>query len=303
MKIGLIDIDRSKKFPNLALMKISAYYKNKGDIVEFYDPMFGGIYDIVYVSKIFDYSCDYQYQIQAKEIIYGGVGYDLENKLPNEIENTFPDYELYNFIDGKSAYGFLTRGCPRQCSFCNVSANQGKVARKVADLTNFWNGQKNIVLLDPNILACKDWKKLFQQLIDSESWVNFTQGLDIRLLNNEKIKMLNKIKAKSIHFSWDNPKDKIIEKQFNKVRKKLDFTERELIVYVLSNFDTTLEEDLYRITELSKLGYTPYLMIFDKHKLPKGHILKKIQRKVNNRRIYRSIIKDLKNTLEELIGV
>ena len=300
MKIGLIDVDKSNKFPNLALMKISAYYKNKGDVVEFYSPMFGGMYDIVYVSKIFDYSLDYLYPINSKKIVYGGVGYDLKNKLPKKIENTYPDYNLYNFVGDNTAYGFLTRGCPRGCSFCNVTENQGKITKKVANLSDFWNGQKKIVLLDPNILASSDWNELFQQLIDSKSWVDFTQGLDIRLLDNEKIEMLNKIKTKSIHFSWDNAKDKVIENKFKEVRKILLFRDRELIVYVLSNFDTSIEEDIYRIIELSKMGYTPYLMIFDKDKLPKGHKLKKMQRMINNRFIYQSIKNNLLENLLEI---
>ena len=301
MKIGLIDIDKSKKFPNLALMKISAFHKNKGDSVEFYQPLFNIGYDIVYVSKIFSYSKNYEYPINSKKIIYGGVGYDLKNKLPKKIENTYPDYNLYNFVGDNTAYGFLTRGCPRGCSFCNVTENQGKIAKKVANLSDFWNGQKKIVLLDPNILASSDWNELFQQLIDSKSWVDFTQGLDIRLLDNEKIEMLNKIKTKSIHFSWDNAKDKIIENKFKEVRKNLLFRDRELIVYVLSNFDTTIEEDIYRILELSKMSYTPYLMIFDKDKLPRGHSLKKMQRLINNRFIYRSIVLDLEKKLREVI--
>ncbi len=284
MKIGLIDLDNTGTFPNLALMKISAYHKNKNDLVEWYQPMFGGAYDIVYVSKVFSWSKDYPYIINSKKIIYGGVGYGLENKLPKEIENTFPDYELYKYVKNE-AYGFLTRGCPRNCDFCNVSQHQGKISKKVADLKNFWNGQKTIKLLDPNILACKDWKELFQQLIDSKAKIDFTQGLDVRLLTEEKIKYLNKMKIQSIHFAWDNADEKTFE-YLEKYRKLLKFDKRQLKVYMLVNFNTTLEQDLDRIYRLRKLDYVPYVMRFKDYncknpKLQKGDIYNKIAKWCN----------------------
>lgn len=202
MKIGLIDVD-GHDFPNVALMKISAYHKKRGDSVEWYDPMFSPDLDIVYMSKIFSFTPDYQYPIRAKKIIEGGSGYCIENingkeyynkakdaPLPFEVEHTFPDYALYGIKD--TAYGYLTRGCPRGCDFCHVEAKEGRKAYKCADLSEFWNGQKNIVLLDPNITACRDWKNLFQQLIDSKAYIDFSQGLDIRLMTEEKAEMLKK---------------------------------------------------------------------------------------------------------------
>lgn len=113
MRIGLIDVD-SHNFPNLALMKISAYHKVKGDTVEWAIPMLK--YDIVYQSKVFDFSPDENTCIQCEQLIKGGIGYDLENKLPQEIETIYPDYSLYG---EKKAYGFLTRGCPRNCRFAS----------------------------------------------------------------------------------------------------------------------------------------------------------------------------------------
>ena len=193
MNIGLIDVD-SHNFPNLALMKISAYHKSKGDYVEWYDHMSAstGIkhYEKVYVSKVFDntYSPDIAYTPIADEVEYGGTGYNLTKNLPYEIEHIMPDYSLYGITD--TAYGFLTRGCPRGCDFCHVADKEGRKSYKVADLSEFWNGQKNIVLCDPNILACREWKPLLQQLIDSKAWIDINQGLDIRLMTNEKAEMI-----------------------------------------------------------------------------------------------------------------
>ena len=172
MKIGLIDVDGKGKYPNLALMKISAYHKRKGDSVKWYEELFDGPpeqpMDRVYISKVFTFTPDYEYAINAKEVIKGGTGYfypDGGKELPKEIEHVYPDYELYGIKD--RAYGFLTRGCPRQCSFCVVKEKEGTTSRKVADLSEFWKGQKEIVLMDPNILACKDHMELLKQCADS----------------------------------------------------------------------------------------------------------------------------------------
>lgn len=144
MNIGLIDVD-SHNFPNLALMKISAYHKGRGDSVEWWNGL--KHYDIVYKSRVFTdtYSQDIDYCINADQVIKGGTGYDLKNKLPNEIEHQFPDYHLYSG-GGHKAYGYLTRGCPRSCKFCIVSQKEGNT-HTVADLDEFWRGQKEIVLM------------------------------------------------------------------------------------------------------------------------------------------------------------
>ena len=161
---------------------------------------------------------------------------------------------------------------------------EGRCSRKVADLKEFWNGQKNIVLCDPNILACKDWKNLLQQLIDSKAWVDFNQGIDIRLMTAEKAKMLSQIKVKELHFAWDKYQDKdmILPKfrLFAEHYPKLLHGHRG-VVYTLVNFDTTLDQDLERIYTLRDMGYWAYVMIYDKkHCDP---IYTRLQSWVNNR--------------------
>jgi hypothetical protein len=172
VNIGLIDVD-SHNFPNLALMKISAYHKNCGDHVEWWNGL--KHYDRVYQSKVFTdlYSTDNEYCIMADEVIKGGTGYDLKNELPYEIEHQYPDYDLYQIKD--KAYGFLTRGCPRHCPFCIVSEKEGNT-HTVADLDEWWRGQKEILLMDSNITASKDCERLFNQLIDSKAIINFEGG-------------------------------------------------------------------------------------------------------------------------------
>ena len=204
MRIGLIDID-GHNYPNLPLMKLSAWHKSQGDTVEWYEPLLHGYpnepLDKVYMSKVFSFSSDYQYHVNANEVIEGGSGYCIrlvdgkevfdkskDIELPYEIEHIYPDYSIYGIKD--TAYGFLTRGCPRGCDFCHVKDKEGLCSHKVADLSEFWSGQKNIVLCDPNILACKEWKSLLQQLIDSNAWIDINQGLDIRLMTKEKAQMI-----------------------------------------------------------------------------------------------------------------
>lgn len=291
MRVGLIDVD-GHNFPNLPLMKISAYHKSRGDSVEWYEPLFSGHMDKVYMSKVFTFTPDYQYCINANEVIKGGTGYsypDGGEELPEEIEHIYPDYQLYKDAFPDTAYGFLTRGCPRGCDFCIVGKKEGRCARKVADLSEFWNGQKNIVLLDANMFACKEWKDLSVQLIESGAWVDFSQGCDIRLMTDEKAEYTKRMKIKQVHFAWDRYEDKEkIVPQFKRFKEITQWDYRKLGVYVLCNFNTTFEQDLDRVYTLRELGYNPYVMLYEKDKLPAKHRLKLLQRWVNNRIIFRS---------------
>lgn len=308
MNIGLIDVD-GHNFPNLPLMKLSAYHKSIGDSVEWYEPLFhsaGEQLDKVYMSKVFSFTPDYQYYINAKEVIKGGSGYciSLVNgkevfdkskniQLPADIEIIYPDYSIYYDKIPKvkdTAYGFLTRGCPRGCNFCHVKDKEGRCSRKIANLNTFWRGQKSIVLLDPNITACKDWEELFQQLIDSKAWVDFSQGLDIRTMTEQKVEMLKQMKIKQVHFAWDRYEDKeIIVPKFEMFKRLTQWDKRKLSIYVLTNFDTTHEQDLERIYTLRDLGYWPYIMIYNKEGLKKGHITRRMQRWVNMRATFEAV--------------
>ena len=285
MDIGLIDVD-GHNWPNLALMKLSAYHKRCGDAVE----MWNGLkhYNRVYMSRVFDdtYTRDMPYCISADEIIRGGTGYDLKSRLPEEVEHVYPDYELYG-VRGE-AYGYLTRGCPRACAFCIVSEKEGRASKKVADLSEFWRGQRVIKLLDPNLLASCDADVLLQQLAESGAYVDFTQGLDARLLTPDNIKALNRVKIKMLHFAWDFmcETDAVLRglELYAKIGTVKD--ERKRRVYVLTNFDTAHSDDLYRVETLRKMGYDPYVMIYNKPSAPRE--TRRLQRYVNNKIIWRS---------------
>lgn len=293
-KIGLWS--DSHNFPSLPLMKLSAYHKSLGDSVELFDRW--NSYDLVYASKIFSFTDDIDiYPVNADEIRKGGTGYCISVHngrelfdtsknigLPHEIEHIYPDYSLYP--EYKYAVGFLTRGCPRNCGFCVVGKKEGKCSEQVADLSEFWRGQKEVKLLDPNILACKTHEKLLQQLAESKASIDFTQGIDIRLTNPDNIRLLNRVKTSMIHFAWDNPKQDLTRyfKQFSEYTNLKSYTKKS--VYVLTNYNSTLEEDLHRIYTLRDLGYSPYVMIYQKETAPKE--IRRLQRWCNCRWIFRS---------------
>ena len=296
MRIGLIDVD-GHNFPNLALMRISAYHKAQGDIVEWWWSDFIH-YDIVYMSKIFSdaYTKDVKEPLNADKVIKGGTGYCISlvngievfekaksEELPPEIEKMFPDYSLYPQFD--FAVSMTSRGCPRGCSFCHVAAKEGRCSVKVADVSDFWNGQKEIRILDPNITACRDKRDLMRQYKETGAILDFTQGLDIRLLNDDDLADINEMRLRTLHFAWDNPKDDL-ETKFrnfaNGFRRKSNIG----MVYCLTNFNSTMEENLYRIYTLRDMGYDPYVMVYDKPHAPKE--IKQLQRWCNNKIIFKS---------------
>lgn len=220
MKIGLIDVD-GHNFPNLALMRISQYHKQKGDDVQWW---FSDLihYDIVYKSKIFSdaYTNDIPDPINADLVIKGGTGYciktengreffdkSIHKNLPEEIEKCSPDYSIYPQFD--FAVSMTSRGCPRGCGFCHVASKEGRCSVKVANVSDFWNGQKEIRVLDPNITACKEKEDLFNQYINTNAIVDFTQGLDIRLITETDIELINRMRLRTLHFAWDNPKENL----------------------------------------------------------------------------------------------
>ncbi len=300
MRIGLIDVD-GHNFPNIPLMKLSAWHKAQGDSVEWYGALKHGFtqkpLDRVYMSKVFSFTPDYEYFVNADEVVKGGSGYCIERKDGREvyheekdgqlqpgIEHIYPDYSLHPELTKDTAYGFLSRGCPRGYKFCHVGAKEGRRARKVADLSEFWSGQKYIKLMDPNPAACVEWRDIFGQLAESDAWVDFTQGLDIRIMTQEKIAELMKIKVEQVHFAWDNYEDKeIIVPKLKEFAETTGWGRKKMSVYVLTNFNTTLEQDLDRIYTLRDMGYMPYVMIYDKQNIGRGNNLRRLKRWVNSK--------------------
>lgn len=299
MKIGLLAVD-GRKYPNLALMRISSYHKSIGDDVEWWRE--DGHYDLVYKTKVFSdsYTPDIPDPVNADAVYRGGTGYAIKTvngvevfdesaheNLPDDMECMPPDYSLYP----ESYFGLAmtSRGCPRMCSFCVVGCKEGIVTEKVADVDLFTRGgHEQIDVLDANILACPDKHDLLAQYRDSRRYINFNQGLDIRLLDEEDAHILNGIRFKRDnhrHFAWDNPNEDL-RKDFERAAKLLHW-KRKGSVYVLTNFGSTEEQDLYRVQVLRELGYDPYIMIYDKSNAPKR--VRHMQRWCNNKIIFRNV--------------
>ncbi len=301
MKIGLFDVD-GHNYPNLALMKISAWHKAQGDEVSLIEFPTLEHYDKVYVAKVFgdEYSKMPDEYLNADEIIYGGTGFaitvengkevyrkELDKPLPYEIEHMYPDYSLYPELTKDTAYGFLTRGCCNNCSFCIVSKKEGMCSIKVADLNEFWRGQKKIELLDPNLLACKDRLDLLNQLAESKAKVNFSQGLDARFITEKVAKALAKINIATVHFAFDFMKnEKAIIKGLQTFQKYCPVDSRNATVYMLTNYDTSLEEDIYRVKKIQECGFQPDVRVYRKQTAPRS--VRDLQRWCNNRFLYRS---------------
>lgn len=201
-KIGLLAID--SEYPNLALMKISAYHKANGDMVEWYNQL--SSYDVVYASKIFSFSDDYEYYINAKRVIKGGTGYDIHVKLSPNIDRIQPDYSVYPFIDDRTAYGFLTRGCPNHCKWCVVPEKEGDISPYMDVDEIAIGGRNRLILMDNNILASDYGLSQIEKIVRRRYHVDFNQGLDARLVTDDVARLLAKVKwIKRIRFGCDTP--------------------------------------------------------------------------------------------------
>lgn len=212
MKIGLVDIDKNanrKKwaatiYPNIALCKIARFHKKQGDYVEWALPF--EHYDIVYMSKVFNFSPDDITYYNADRIVRGGTGYDFTSKLPDDIDRLQPDYSIYPNIPADTAYGFLTRGCPNHCPWCVVPRKEGHIKPYMDCDEIAIEGRTKLVLMDNNILAAGNYAvQQLKKIIKRGYRVDFNQALDARLVTDEYAKILANIKwiERRIRFGCD----------------------------------------------------------------------------------------------------
>lgn len=281
-KIGLIDVD-GHNFPNFALMRLSAWHKAHGDNVEWADAMFGGGYDRVYKSKIFTFSPDDNTPWDC-EVICGGTGYDVKSRLPIEVEqSTLMDYTIYPQYD--FSIQFFSRGCIRHCPFCLVYDKEGGIHPvEPVDLNPCG---KHIEVLDNNFFANPEWKSAVDYLLVTKQKVNL-HGVDVRIMNEEQAYWLNRLPLyKSVHIAWDLPQIDLADKLREVTRHIKPW---KLMCYILVGFNSTMEQDLYRIEKCREFGIKPYVMPyrdFENRTKPSQYV-KDLAQYVNKPMIFKS---------------
>lgn len=274
MKVRLLAND--SKIPNLAIMKISTYHKRLGDDVDWYNPIFDyEDTDILYHSQIFTFTPPYQYYPINAQIIRGGTGIDIKSKLPQEIETISElDYSIYPECD--YSLQFLSRGCIRNCEFCVVRQKEGLIHS--VDPMKLNPKGKYIMLLDNNFFGCKEWRENIEILKSYNQPIDFNQGIDLRILNEEQCQALGSLKIKSIHCAWDNYKDKDVILPKIKLLTKY-ISPSKCTCYVLVGFENKeiVETDLERVLTLKELGVNPFAMGYMDYNNPKYEKTKSVK--------------------------
>lgn len=288
MKVALLDVD--SVIPNLALMKISQWHKTQGDTVVWYDELWRDTYDEIYASAVFQYSD--KSAIDPERMQVGGTGWDTNKNLPDEIHAARPDYSLYGYPHN---IGFTMRGCRFRCKFCVVPVKEGKPYEENT-IGDIWQqrGSDFVVLLDNDFFGNPSWRERIGEILEHDLCVNFNQGLNIRIITEEQAAALADVRfsnfnrtEKQVHFAWDQfgkGTEKLIDQGIERVTAA-GIKPHQMSFYVLIGFNTTPEQDLYRVEKLRDLGCNPYAMPYNKA----DPYQKKFSRWVNRKQLLMTI--------------
>lgn len=284
MNIGIVDVD-GHNFPNLALMKISGYHKSRGDNVEF-ATMFEH-YDVIYKSKVFSWTPDDEYFYNTDNIIEGGTGYGIYNKLDGQIDDTFPDYKLYNC---QHAYGFLTRGCPNKCAWCIVPKKEGGI-KPYADIDDFIGDFSSAILMDNNVLASEHGINQIEKIIERKIKVDFNQGLDARLIDDGVARLLSRVRWLSpVRLSCDTGGIMPYVERAVGILRKNKVTPSRYFCYVLVK---DVRSALERVEFLRELNVDPFAQSYrDINNTMPTREQKNFCRWVNHKAIFKSVSYD-----------
>jgi len=253
MKIGLIDVDGHNGFPNLALMRLSAWHKGRGDSVEWWNGFVH--YDRVYKSKVFTFTPDITTAINADEIITGGTGYKDYGSLPPEVEAVRPDYSIYP--EFKQAIGFLTRGCIRNCAWCIVPRKEGTIHPAATWQEIKRPDSREIIFLDNNVLACSHGLEQIEEMGNAEVWVDFNQGLDARLITPGIAYLLARLHwIEYVRLSCDTSEMLPVIEQATAYMREAGVAKSRFWAYMLVQDDISEAEK--RAIALNKMGVTPF---------------------------------------------
>jgi len=287
MKIALFDVD--SKIPNLALMKLSRFHRERGDSVVWFNPLWSGTYDHIYASKIFDYSS--AAGLDPEQMQIGGTGWDKAVTLPPEIEALQPDYSLYKYPHN---IGFAMRGCRFRCKFCVVPEKEGQPYANNT-IEEIWQQRDSdfVVLLDNDFFGNPDWSARIKEIRDHDLRVSFSQGLNIRIITDEQAAALASVRfrnlkgtKKQVHFAWDQwgkGTEKLIDQGFARVTAA-GIKPYQMAFFVLIGWNTTEEQDLYRINKLHRLGCDVFVMPYNR-----ADPYQKALTRWNNRYLWRSV--------------
>ena len=275
----------------MALMQITQYHEDRGDEVEWYKgDLFQDMYSEIYASKIFQFSSMPQL---PKKALVGGTGIDFKNTLPSEISNCPPSYSLYPNCEYH--LGFSMKGCRFNCSFCCVPKKEGRPKHNsnIDDLLINPNGGNKLMLLDNDFFGSPNWEDDLKRIIELKLKVCFVQGLNIRIITSEQAELLSqakyynsKFKSRYLSFAWDKYKDEKLIRNGIKICNDAGIPSRDMQFFVLIGYDTTHDEDYYRVMTLwEEYGALPFVMPYNK----KDTYQKKFARWVNHRAIFKTV--------------
>ena len=274
MRIGLIDIEPN--IINTALMQVSTYHKQRGDIVEWATPLTYHVYDTLYCSSLFDFTDKSQLPPHA---VCGGTGFDLTTDLPEGVENCDYDYSMYPACDYSIVW--FSRGCIRKCPFCVVWKKEGKI--RPVEPKNLNPNGTYIKLQDNNFFANPKWEDAIEWLNKTGQKVEFSSGIDARILDGKQCRALQSLRIQGqIHTAWDNPKDDILPKLNILIQYIKPY---RIMCYVLIGYWSTEEQDLYRVETLRDMGIDPFVMPYNK----KDTYQKRFARWVNHKAIFKTV--------------
>ena len=285
MRVGLIDVD-GHNFPNLALMKLSAWHKAQGDSVTWYQPLFTTEpLDRIYMSKVFTFTPDYPYMINAEEIVMGGTGYKLYTDLPEQVDRVFPDYSIYPKYS--FAIGFLTRGCIRKCPWCIVPRKEGFIRAAATWQQIKRPDSRDIVFMDNNVLACEHGVNQIADMAGKDIRIDFNQALDARLITPEIANLLARVKwIKYVRMACDTSAMLPVIERAVGYLLNAGIPKWRLWAYVLVQ---DVQESHDRIIALDKMGVEPFAQPyrdFDGGEPTKEQ--KRLARWCNNKSVFRT---------------
>lgn len=269
MKVGIIDIE--PKIFNTAYMQIASYYKQQGDIVEWWTPITHRQFHVVFCSSLFTYTDKSDI---PKDVICGGTGFDVTSRLSRGMEACELDYSIYP--NCHKSFVWFSRGCRRNCPWCVVPAKEGKIHPVKAKELN--PRGKYIVVSDNDFFGNPEWEDAIQCLRNINLPCDF-QGIDIRGITKMQAHSLSQLRHhKRIKFAWDVPDDE------EKIKAGLSLliqynSPYKLMCYVLIGFNTTEGQDLHRVETLRNWGVDPFVMAYDRSDLYQRSLARYVNRK------------------------